>query len=374
MFFKNQNSIILKKGKMKKYSQKQIIMKGKIVVLALLFTQTLFGQNPNFDKIINDFAQEKNFNGVALVATKGKIDYLKSVGQANRQTGTAMAKQTKFKIASITKTFTAVLILQLHEQGKLNLNDPISKFLSNYKGEKNNEATIHHLLTYSSGISNEPDKVAMDSYKMPSTLDSYIDKYCSGKSEFETGSKSNYNNVDFILLGKIIEVITKKSFSQVLTEQILKPLSMLNTGTLSSKDIVSNLADTYTYDDSTKTFYNDEFYLIENYFASAAMYSTAEDLLAFNNGIFNNVLLNKKTTDLMLTFYPNLGYVAYGFWGSEGYGNFNEKFYYRPGGILGANANWINTLGTHKTIIVLSNTNATNLFELSEQLYLESKK
>jgi teichoic acid D-alanine hydrolase len=373
MFLKNQNSII-KKGKMKKYSQKQIITKGKTVVLALLFTQTLFGQNPNFDKIINDFAQRKNFNGVALVATKGKIDYLKSVGQANRQTGTAMTNQTKFKIASITKTFTAVLILQLHEQGKLNLNDPISKFLSNYKGEKKNEVTIHHLLTYSSGISNEPDKVRMDSYKMPSTLDTYIDKYCSGKSEFETGTKSSYNNVDFILLGKIIEVITKKPFSQVLTEQILKPLSMLNTGTLSSKDIVSNLANTYTYGDITKTFYNDEPYLIENYFASAAMYSTAGDLWAFNNGIFNNVLLNKKTTDLMLTFYPNLGYVAYGFWGSEGYGNFNEKFYYRPGGILGANANWINTLGTHKTIIVLSNTNATNLFELSEQLYLESKK
>jgi teichoic acid D-alanine hydrolase len=359
---------------MKSNSQMPNVLKLKVIVLAFFFTQPLFGQNNGFDKIINDFAKEKNFNGVALVATKGKIDYLSSTGMANRQTGTAMTPQTKFKIASITKTFTTVLILQLQEQGKLNLTDPISKFLPDYKGEKKNDVTIHHLLTYSSGISNEPDKTGMDSYKLPLSLDAYIDKYCSGKNEFEIGSKSSYSNVDFILLGKIVEVVTKKPFSQILNEQILKPLSMSNTNALSSKDIVLNLTSTYTYDDSTKTFYNDEPYLIENFFASAAMYSTAEDLLKFNNGIFNSVLLSKKTTDLMLTFYPKLGYVAYGFWGSDGYGNFKEKFYYRPGGILGATANWINTIGTFKTIIVLSNTSATNLFELSEKLYLESKK
>lgn len=102
------------------------------------------------------------------------------------------------------------------------------------------------------------------------------------------------------------------------------------------------------------------------------MYSTVEDLLKFDTAIFSNKLLQPKTTDLMLKFYPELGYTAYSMWGSDGYGNFAEKFYYRTGGILGSNSNWIHTIQNKKTIIVLSNTNTTNLFEMSEKLYLAS--
>jgi teichoic acid D-alanine hydrolase len=345
------------------------------VALCCLFcTQTLIGQNSEMDKIVAQYGREHNFNGVVLVSTKGKIDFLKSAGFANRQTGTLITTQSKFKIASITKTFTAVLTLQLVEQGKLKLTDQISQYLPDYEGEGKDKVTLHHLLTYSSGIANEPEKLEMLPYKLPLSQDAFIAKYCSGKLEFESGAKSNYSNVEYILLGKIIEKITQKSFSEVLDEYILKPLGMAQSGLLAAKDIVPDLVESYTFDDSTKVFYHDMPYHIENFFASGAMYSTAEDLLKFNNAIFNNRLLNPKSTALMLTFYPDLGYVAYGFWGSDGYGNFNEKFYYRPGGILGATANWIHTLQTGKTVIVLSNTNACNLFELSEKLYLESKK
>ena len=97
-----------------------------------------------------------------------------------------------------------------------------------------------------------------------------------------------------------------------------------------------------------------------------------EDLLKFDQALFNHQILNKETTEIMLTIHPELGYTAYGLWGSNGWGNFNEKFYYRTGGIQGSNANWIHTMINGKTIIVLSNTNATNLYELSEKLYLES--
>ena len=102
------------------------------------------------------------------------------------------------------------------------------------------------------------------------------------------------------------------------------------------------------------------------------MYSTIEDLLKFDQALFNNEILNEETTAKMLTIYPEYGYTAYGIWGSTGWGNFNETFYYRTGSIQGANANWIHTVDNGKTIIALSNTNATNLYELSEKLYLES--
>jgi teichoic acid D-alanine hydrolase len=113
-------------------------------------------------------------------------------------------------------------------------------------------------------------------------------------------------------------------------------------------------------------------YYPEMYFGAGALYSTPYDMLRFDQALFNNELLQKATTERMLTIHPDLGYTAYGLWGAGGWGAFEERFYYRTGGIQGATSNWIHTLDNKKTIIVMSNTDATNLYELSEQLYLSS--
>jgi hypothetical protein len=112
---------------------------------------------------------------------------------------------------------------------------------------------------------------------------------------------------------------------------------------------------------------------IENYFTAGAMYSTAEDLLKFDNALFNFKILNKKTVELMLTPYPELYGVAYGFWVSENkFGNITSKVANRQGSIWGANANWLHLIDKNKTILIISNTNATNLSELTDQLVLVS--
>lgn len=343
-----------------------------VILLILVFATIVFGNNSEFEKIVELYKTEKNFNGTVLVATDGKIDFISAVGLADRQSKTKITPNSKFKIASITKTFTAVLTLKLYEQGKIDLNATIGKYFPTYTGAGKDKVTIHQLLTYSSGIANESEKGRMLPYQSPLTLDKFITKYCSGNVEFEPGSKSVYANTEYIILGKIIEKVTGKSYETVLREQILSPLKMKNSGMANSQKKVSGLVRTYTQNEASEAFSDDEPYLIESYFASGAMYSTAEDLLKFDTAIFNNKLLQPKTTEKMLKFYPELGYTAYGLWGSDGYGTFAEKFYYRTGGILGANSNWIRTLGNQKTIIVMSNTNATNLFELSEKLYLAS--
>jgi teichoic acid D-alanine hydrolase len=342
------------------------------VLLILIFAKFAFGETSEFTKIVELYKTEKNFNGSVIIATNGKIDFISRVGISDRQSGNKITTKSKFKIASITKTFTVILILKLFEQGKLDLNATIGTYFPEYKGAGKDKITIHQLLTYSSGIANEGEKNGMLSYKSPLSLDEYINKYCSGNLEFEAGSKSVYANTEYIILGKIIENITGKSYDEVLQKNILSLLKMKNSGTVNSKNKVSGLVKSYTQNKPNKAFEADESYLIENYFASGAMYSTVEDLLKFDTAIFNSKLLQPKTTELMLKFYPALGNVAYGFWGSDGYGNFAEKFYYRPGGILGSTANWIHTTKNKKTIIVMSNTNATNLFELSEKLYLAS--
>lgn len=346
--------------------------KFSVILLIFALTATAFGATSEFNKIVESFKTERSFNGAVLVATDGKIDFIRAVGLADRQSNRKLKTNSKFRIASITKTFTAVLILRLYEQGKIDLNATIGTYFPEYKGDGRDKVTIHQLLTYSSGIANEGEKNGLLSYKSPLALDEYISRYCSGKLEFEPGSKSVYANTEYIILGKIIEKVSGKTYAEVLRKEILSPLKMKNSGLANSRKTVADSVKSYTQDEATKTLKDDEPYLIENYFAAGAMYSTVEDLLKFDAAIFTNKLLQPQTTELMLKFYPELGYVAYGFWGSDGYGNFAEKFYYRPGGILGSNANWIHTSGSKKTIIVLSNTNATNLFELSEKLYLAS--
>lgn len=348
-------------------------MKKITSLILIIICQIGFAQTDKYAEIVNYYNSKKNFNGTVLVATNGKIDFLTGIGIANRQSDNVIKADSKFKILSITKTFTAVLILQLYQEGKLDLKATFGTYFPNYKGEAKDKVTIENLLTYSSAIPNLAEKLKMKTYQLPLSIDNYIDTYCSNKLDTIPGKKSAYNNGDYMILHKIIENITGKSFEKNLEEKILKPLQMQNTNMLKSTDIIAGLVNSYTIDEKTNEFKNDEPYFIENFFGSGSMYSTVEDLLKFDSGIFNYKLLSKKTTDMMIAPNRALENVAFGFWFADGYGVFNTKFVYRPGGILGSNTNWIHTLDNNKSIIVFSNTNATNLYEMSEQLYLISK-
>ena len=348
-------------------------MKRLLFFIAILITINSFAQNTNFEEIINYYRSEKNFNGSVLVSTDGKIDFLTGVGIANRQSLTLINSKSKFKIASITKTFTAVLILQLYEEGKIDLKSKIGNYLSNYKGEAKDKVSIINLLTYSSGIPNCEGNTGIEVYQKPISTDEFITKYCSGKLEFEPGKQFSYDNGDYIILGKIIETITGKSFEQNLKDKILSPLNMENTNLLKSKDIVNGLVPTYNIDEKTLEFFNDDPMYIENYFSSGAIYSTVEDILKFDTAIFDNKILKKKTVEIMLTPFPELYGVALGFWVTENkFGNTTTKVANRQGSIWGANTNWLHLIEKNKAIIVFSNTNATNLTELTEQIVLVS--
>ncbi len=340
--------------------------------IIILLTQIIYGQTKQFDEVLDYYGTNKNFNGAVLVATNGQIDYLNASGISNRQLGTTLNSKAKFKIASMTKTFTAVLTLQLYQEGKINLKAKFGTYFPNYKGTAKDKVSIENLLTYSSGIADEGGKLDMKSYQLPIKMEEYIDKYCSGNLESVPGTKSSYSNTEYIILTKIIENITHKPFESVLQEKILKPLKMENTNMLNSKDIIPGLTNAYTIDDSTKKVYADEPYFVENFYGSGAMYSTVEDLLKFDVGIFNFKLLSKTNTELLIAPNKNLNNVAFGVWYAGGYGVFNKPFIYRTGGILGACSNWIHTMDDRKSIIIFNNTNGTNLYEMSEQLYLVS--
>src|SRR5215213_11947286 len=172
------------------------------------------------------------FNGSALVTENGKVIYKGAFGMANMEWAIPNAPDTKFRLGSITKQFTAMLTLQLVEQGKLKLDGKISDYLPDYRKDVGDKVTIHHLLTHTSGIpsyTNAPgffENVSRNPYKVAD----FVKKYASGDFEFEPGSKFSYNNSGYFLLGAIIEQVTGKPYARVLQERILDPLQMKDTG------------------------------------------------------------------------------------------------------------------------------------------------
>ncbi len=343
----------------------------RIAFLLLLVLATMFcsGQAGSFDVIIQTYHTQNNFNGAVLVSREGNTVFTGSAGIADRAHEIPVDSNAVFKICSITKTFTAVLILQLMEENKISLDATIGTYLKDYTGEAKNKATILHLLTYSSGIPDCESYTGEDIYQRPISRDSFITAYCSGDLISNPGTKFHYGNGEYVLLGKIIETVTGKSFEDNIRQRILEPLKMEHTGIFTAGKIVKGLVDAYLYNDSLKTFSTDAPYYIENYFSAGAMYSTVKDMLKFDQGIFTYRLLKKETVNRMVTPNPSLDNVGLGFWVAGKYGMFNSDFAYRPGGIYGSTANWIHVMDANSAIIVLSNTDATNLFEMSEKLY-----
>lgn len=344
-------------------------MKSIFLVLVFFISQVLLAQTTNYDSLINNYISEKRFSGSVLVATEGNIEFVKGINNTGRISNQTIDVKSKFKIASVSKTFTAVLIMKLVEENKINLDSTIYNYYPDYKGPGRNKVTIDQLLTYSSGIENILDDLWLTPYKSKVSIVDFIDKYCSGELVNIPGEKYHYGNTEYIILHKIIENVSEKSFENYLNQVILIPLGMNNTGVVNSNSNENELVESFFMNPESEILEAEETYFPELYFGSANMYSTVEDLLKFDQGLFNNSLLSEKSTARLLTINKELGYTAYGLWGSPAWGIINEPFYYRTGGILGSRANWIHTMDSKKTIIVLSNNNLNDLYKLSEELY-----
>jgi len=337
------------------------------LVILLFLANCASGQIKKVQEVVDSCVKQRNFNGAVLIARSGKIEYLKYTGIADRVNDIRYSENTRFHIWSLTKTFTAVLIMQLYEQKRINLDSTISVYYPEYKGEAARKVTIRNLLTYSSGrfhrdiSSPEMIHEAYDKTIWP--LDTFINKFLSEKLIDTPATKFNYNNGDFIILGKIIENIYGKSYQQVLKEKILLSLKMFHTDYLHHEDIIKGIDHGYSNRDSSVTdLYMPTNYYMDNFYSAGAMYSTPQDLLLFDQAIFNHKILKPETVDVMLKGDEKLGDVAFGFWVyPKKFGNVNTIFAERQGAGYGHNANWVHLVDKDLTFIFLSNTNTTDL-------------
>lgn len=339
-------------------------MKNSWIIIFMLFSfysqaQQQFAIQQKLDRVIEEYVNKHGFNGTILIQQKNKLLHLKSYGLANREFKVANHPQTKYKIASITKLFTSVLIYQLVEKGRLALDKSIKTYLPHYQGEGGSKVTVHQLLTSTSGIAGL-EKDGDTVYEKRLTSDKILNKYASGKLVSSAGTKFSYNNADYIVLGKILEAIYQKPFEEILKQQILIPLQMKNTGVFNYK-IVDQLANCYWWNKKTNTLERDIPYFVENYYASGAMYSNASDLLTFAQALYDEkTLIQANILEKLLEAkndVQNKDNYASGLWSYTYKGGENIRHHgaARPGNIWGAEAMLLRLREKKVTIIVLSN-------------------
>lgn len=297
---------------------------------------------------------QEGFEGVILVADKGQPFYIEAFGFKDFEKKNPIEVNTHFPVASITKMLTSIIILQLSEEGKINLHDPIAKYLEKIEIPNKTKITPHHLLLHISGLPNEADQL----FDSPVTPEEFIIKTLAQGSVNETGS-FNYANIDFVILGKIIENIEGKPWEEVVKERVIYPLGLNQTGFTKLENYPENFANGFHIEGINRTPFP-KFY-IENYGAAGSMFSTAKDLLKIDQAMYQDDFLSEESRKQMFTSYPEYNYSGYGVW-SYRYPFLDTKPFLmeRRGGIYGWNSVIVRFLESNKTIIILSNNDQFN--------------
>lgn len=244
------------------------------------------------------------FSGAVLVADQGKVIYQEAFGLANREWNIPNTTDTKFRLASVSKQFCSMLIMQLVQAGKVKLDDKITDHLSYYRKDTGDRITIHHLLAHQSGIR---DFTANFDYRgkisrLPSDKDAFIKDHCSSDLVHEPGTIYSYCNAGYCILGRIIEKVTRKTFERNVQERIFEPLGMEDSGYDRNRYVLAKRADGYTRGPFNYT-HADYMDMDSSPGAAGSLYSTVEDMFRWDRALYTDQLLDMKHRDLMFT--PN---------------------------------------------------------------------
>ncbi|MBK8552855.1 MAG: serine hydrolase [Ignavibacteria bacterium] len=336
------------------------------ILFLVLINPVIFSQDKaqKIDVLVNKYYDYGQFNGSVLVSENGKILLEKGYGFANIEWKNPNRPDTKFRLGSITKQFTAMLIMQLAEHGKINLDGKVSDYLPYYRKDIGDKVTVHNLLTHTSGIpnlTNDPE-LMQKMIRNPIGVKELVMNYCSSDLEFEPGSKFNYSNSGYIILGAIIEEISGKKYENLLSENILTPLNMTGTGYDHTSAIIENRAS--GYDKSIDGFTNTRYMDMSIPFSAGSLYSSADDLFKWDQALYTEKIISKESKEKMFTpFLDNYGYG----WHIEdiNIGDVKKKIITHSGGIFGFNTIITRFPEDNNCIILLNNFSSGNLDGLS---------
>lgn len=257
------------------------------------------------DNFIEVMEAQHKFNGSVAIAKKGDIIYRKSVGFIDFKSKTPVEANSQFRIGSVTKTFTAVLIMKAVEEGKLRLDQTLSDFFPDIPNAE--QITVEMLLRHRSGLMEPSAHPELFKLRYQSlSRDKIIQMLNDSKSEFEPNEKTSYNNTGYILLTFILEDISNKTFAELLKEQITDPLGLKNTYYRENQFVLNNKIKSYRY---TKDGYWKELSKTDASvtLGAGAMISTASDLVVFIHALFNKKLVSEESFDHMKNLIKRYG-------------------------------------------------------------------
>jgi len=328
----------------------------KATGFVFLFLSSLLNAQQSKPELIAEYMQAQeninNFSGVVLVAKGNKVLLQKSFGIANRASATANTPDTKFRIYSITKQFTATCILKLAEEGKLNLQDNLSKFFPEFPN--GDHITIHMLLTHTSGLKRDFLEPSEGPYKYLDYIgreirhDELLTLIEKRHPDTKPGKKLSYSNLGFSLLGLIVEKASGMSYSDYLSRTIFIPLHMTNSGVCEKKQTYPNMAIGYNPVDPEHL--NPSTMNMDFLFGCGNIYSTVEDLNKWDKSFYTNTILQEQSKKKMYGPYME----------GTGYGVHVDSLFHQScsalnGSAFGFNASLSSFPKDSVCIIVLSN-------------------
>jgi CubicO group peptidase (beta-lactamase class C family) len=311
-----------------------------------------------------------HFRGTVLVGLNGKILFEKAYGPADEEWDVPNAPKTKFRIASLTKQFTAACILLLQERGLLHVQDPVSKYLPDVPNAWK-QVTIHQLLTHTSGLPN-PDYASRQWANIqrtgasPRELVALIE---SQPLDFSPGTKWNYSNTGYILLGILIEKLSGQTYADFLKRNIFAPLGMTDSGYDRAREILKARASGYNINNGDLT--NSDFIDMSVPFSAGGIYSTAEDMFRWNEALADpGKLLSADSLKQMFTEYREATHSGqhYGYGVVISRQKFGKLLYYHGGGVEGFSSSIQRYPEELLCIVVLSNLETYRPWELGDHI------
>ncbi len=343
----------------------------RLAILLVLFHSVVTAQSPDkaakIDQLARQYADCCEFTGTVLVTEHDKVIFKSGYGYANREWNVPNTPDVKFRLGSITKQFTSILILQQVAKGTIKLDGHISDYLPYYRKDIGSRVTITQLLDHTSGIPSYTDdpKFFPDQSRNYYAVDNFVCRFCSGDLQFEPGSKFHYDNSGYFILGAILEHVTGTKYEVLLQEKILTPVDMHDTGYDHWSTIIPKRASGYsqTFDGIVNAPYLD----MALPYAAGSLYSTVEDLYKWDQALYTNQLLPADLKQKLFT--PNLedygfGWVIHSVPKDEPGGG--KTLVTHGGGINGFNTSEVRVVDDHDLIVLFNNTPGANLNDFAK--------
>ncbi len=283
-------------------------MKKTILTTVLFLTLGQIGFSQNFDKAkldnyFNVLEENNKFMGSVAVSKNGVVIYSKTVGFSDVENNLKATEKTKYRIGSVSKSFTAVLTLKAVEEKKIDINQTIDKWFPTITNAK--KITVKHLLSHRSGIHNfTSDSDYLTWNTQSKTEEEMLEIIEKGGSDFEPDSKAEYSNSNFVLLTYILEKTFNKSYAELLQEHIVKPIGLTNTYVFGKIKPKNNECKSYNFLGTWKLQPETDFTVP---LGAGAIISTAIDLTKFADALFGGQLLTSESLETMKTIKDRYG-------------------------------------------------------------------